>query len=60
MEKQKQDAVRIKKEWKHGVRTQKMMSFKIDLDLIEYLNTKPNKGRYINELIAADMTKHQD
>ena len=54
---EKQEQVRIKKEWKHGVITQKMMAFKIDLDLIEYLNTKPNKGRYINDLIKADKEK---
>lgn len=59
MEKEKQEQERIKKAWKHGTTTQKMMSFKIDLELVDYLNTKPNKGRYINELIAADMTKHQ-
>lgn len=56
---EKQEEVRIKKPWKHGVRTQKMMSFKIDLDLVEYLNTKPNKGRYINELIRSEKESQQ-
>ena len=37
-----------------GERGQRMMSFRLDLDNIEYLNTKPNKGRYINELIARE------
>lgn len=37
-----------------GERGQKMMSFRLDLENIEYLNTKPNKGRYINELIARE------
>lgn len=37
-----------------GVRTQKMMSFRIDNDLLEWLDTKVNKGRYINELIRRD------
>jgi hypothetical protein len=40
-----------------GERGQRMMSFRLDIDNIEYLNTKPNKGRYINDLIAADREK---
>lgn len=35
--------------------TQKMVSFRLDNDLAEHLNTKPNKGRYINNLIRADI-----
>ena len=54
---EKKETERIKKTWKHGTVTQKMMSFKIDLELVEYLNTKPNKGRYINDLIKADKEK---
>ena len=30
------------------------MSFRLDIENIEYLNTKANKGRYINELIQKD------
>lgn len=46
---------RIKKEGaKHGVITQKMMSFKIDLENIAWLQQQRNKGRYLNELIARD------
>ena len=37
-----------------GVITQKMMSFKVDLENIEWLQQQPNKGRYINELIKQD------
>lgn len=37
-----------------GVITQKMMSFKVDLDNIDWLDLQPNKGRYINALITAD------
>lgn len=42
---------------KRGERSQKMMSFRVDNDLIEWLESKPNKGRYINELIFADKHK---
>lgn len=35
-----------------GERGQRMMSFRLDVDNIEYLNTKPNKGRFINDLIS--------
>ena len=37
-----------------GERGQKMMSFRLDIENIEYLNTKPNKGRYINDLIKRE------
>ena len=40
--------------------TQKMMSFRLDIENIEYLNTKVNKGRYINELIQADRMKQSE
>jgi hypothetical protein len=32
-----------------------MMSFRIDNDVLEWLNAQPNKGRYINNLIRGDM-----
>ena len=38
-----------------GVRTQKMMNFRCDADLVEYLNTKDNKGRFINDCIRSRM-----
>lgn len=37
-----------------GERSQKMMSFRVDLENINWLEAQPNKGRYINDLIAAD------
>lgn len=42
---------------KANVRTQKMMSFRLDNDLAEWLNAQPNKGRYINLLIRKDMNR---
>lgn len=37
-----------------GVITQKMVSFKLDNDNLEWLQMQPNKGRYINSLIEQD------
>lgn len=37
-----------------GVITQKMVSFKLDNDNLEWLRMQPNKGRYINSLIERD------
>lgn len=51
MEQQDQQKPRTRKAWKHGERTQKMMSFRLDADLVAYLNAWANKGRLINELI---------
>lgn len=46
---------RIRKEGiKHGTRTQKMCSFRLDNDLELWLNSQPNKGRYLNDLIRGD------
>lgn len=42
---------RQKKKWSWGKVTQKMMSFKIDLDLVERLKIEANKGRLINNLL---------
>jgi len=41
---------------KRGNRSQTMMSFRIDNELIEWLTSQHNMGRYINELIKEDMT----
>ena len=38
-------------------RTQKRIGVAIDSELEDWLNTKPNKNRYINELIRQDMTR---
>lgn len=38
-----------------GTRGQKPMNFRLDIDLEDWLCSKPNKGRYINDLIRADM-----
>jgi hypothetical protein len=42
---------RQKKKWSWGKVTQKMCSFKIDLDIVERLKSEANKGRLINNLL---------
>lgn len=46
---------RTRKQRKNGERTQKLMTFRLDNDLCEWLSTKANKGRLINELLQARM-----
>jgi len=53
------EAQRRKRYSEDGTRGQKMMSFRLDNELGTWLDQQDNKGRYINELIAADMTKHR-
>lgn len=36
---------------------QKMFTFRLDCRLLAWLNSKANKGRYINNLIAKDMKR---
>lgn len=50
---EEQEKERTRREYSSkGSRSQKMMTFRLDLENTEYLNTKANKGRFINELIA--------
>lgn len=58
MNKENQNPERVRKaRSKNGERGQKMMSFRVDVDNLEWLESQTNKGRYINELIAADRLK---
>lgn len=50
MEKQKKEPLR-KTGAKWGARTQKMMTFRIDLDVAEMLETVANKGRVVNDAV---------
>lgn len=43
---------------KNGERGQKMMSFRVDNENASWLTQQANKGRYINDLIAADRERH--
>ena len=42
----------------NGSITQKVYSFRLDGDLIDWLYRQSNKGRYINDLIRDDMEKY--
>lgn len=49
---------RIRKEYrKADGRTQKMVSFRLDNELLDWLESQQNKGRYLNELIREDMER---
>ena len=37
---------------KKGEKSSKMLSFRIDAENLEWLNTQANKGRVINDLLA--------
>lgn len=55
MEKEVKTGGRLRKEYApKGERSQKMVSMRIDYENLEWLNQQYNKGRYINDLIAAD------
>lgn len=50
---------RQRKEWKRGAgRTQKMVSFRGDLEVVAILERQPNKGRLLNQLVL-DWAKDQ-
>ena len=55
MNEEKDTRERVRKAYApKGERSQKMVTFRAYLDNIEWLERQPNKGRYINNLIAAD------
>ena len=58
--KEKEEQQRTRREYaKKGERSQKMMSFRVDNEVADWLNQQHNKGRYINELIRKDMAAAQ-
>lgn len=53
MTKKIDDEQRVRKAYSpRGQRGQKMLNFRCDLENWEYLQGIPNKGRWLNELIA--------
>lgn len=60
MENQKEEKERMRKAYApKGERSQKMMSFRVDNEVADWLNQQPNKGRYINQLILEDWKRQQ-
>lgn len=58
MEILEQPRKQVRKQYvKNGERGQKMVTFRLDLENEVWLQQQPNKGRYINNLIAADRNK---
>ncbi len=51
----KADARQRKTGISRGTRTQRAMTFRLDEDLQEWLDTKPNKGRTINDCLRGRM-----
>ncbi|MGM9928710.1 MAG: hypothetical protein ACI35P_12250 [Bacillus sp. (in: firmicutes)] len=43
----------------NGLITQIMTSFRVDADVVDYLKSKPNRGRFLNELIRIDMLNNK-
>lgn len=59
MTKSQTDEERVRKEYApRGTRGQKMVNFRCDLENVEYLNTMPLKGRFLNDLIKEHREKN--
>lgn len=55
MEQKKTEGERMRKAYApDGQRGQKMMSFRLDNENRDWVMKQPNRGRYINNLIAGD------
>lgn len=58
MTKKVEDESRVRKAYSaRGTRGQKMFNFRLDLDLWEALQGLPNKGRFVNDAIRAQLQK---
>ena len=55
---EKEPKERQRKERTRGEVTQKMVNFRCDLENLEWLASQANKGRAINEAIAAYRKNH--
>lgn len=51
-------AAERKKRAPNGTRTQVMFNFRLDKENAQWLDTFPNRGRYLNDLIKADREKY--
>lgn len=49
--KTEKEKLRVRKEYSKDGASQKMMSFRVDLDVLELLEHAPNKGRLINDAV---------
>ena len=59
--KEEEPKERVRREYAaKGSRSQKMMTFRIDYENIEYLESKVNKGRFINDLLAQARAQEED
>ena len=59
MENEEKTGGRLRREYApRGQKSQKMVTFRLDLENEEWLARQPNKGRYINNLIAADRERN--
>lgn len=56
-EKKRKSTATVRKASTHGVTTQKMVTFKCDLENVERLKQVVNKGRLINELLDEHFKK---
>ena len=58
MKQEKETKERIRRTYaKAGARSQKSITFRLDLESADWLDQQTNKGRYINNLIADDREK---
>ena len=54
MTEKKEERERIRKEYApDGTRGQRMINFRMDIDLWEIVAKQPNKGRFVNDAIRA-------
>lgn len=55
--KKKEETERLRRQYTKGGRGQTMVTFRLDNENAEWLNAQSNKGRAINNLIAAARAK---
>lgn len=47
--------VQVRKQYgKRGEKSQKLIAFRCDIELLDWLKSQANMGRYLNDLVRAD------
>lgn len=58
---EEEKTVQARKQYgKRGEKSQKLIAFRVDIDLLDWLKSQANMGRYINDLIRADKKRFSD
>lgn len=58
---EEEKTVQARKQYsKRGEKSQKLIAFRCDIELLDWLKSQANMGRYLNDLVRADKKRFSD